>query len=281
MLPWLAAVVVLALIGLGVLFYSGRSGGGGGSKVEGAAQVAVLDADQIQASDDFKQARKDLDKLSQDLQDKLIKEVQTKKLPPEEAEALRAQYRDQLAEERAKKLRPLNERVTAAIANLASERHLRVVLDKNVVLVGAQDITADVKARFAQAKDAQMPKETGEGLSQVGYVHQDVISNLKVYKEAQARFVEESQKALQAAQKKAQGKSAAERQQLQADLQRAMMERQAEVLKPVNDKVNDAINQVAKDKGVMLVLNNSHVLWGGRNLTDDVVKRIVDKPAEK
>jgi outer membrane protein len=279
MLPWLLGVLVLALLGLGLLFKAGKVGTSG--NVEGAAQVATLDADQIHGLPEFLQARKDLEKMSQEAQEKLIKEVQSKKLPPEEAEQMRLQYLHQLEEDQNKKMRPLNNRVEAAIASLAQERHLRVVLDKKVVLVGVSDITADVKTRFEQTKDAQPPKETTPPPASVGYVNQEVITQLKIYKEAQARVDDDYQKELRSLQKQAKGKSEAQLRAMQGKLQQDMMARQVEYFKPVKERVDEVIREVAKEKGLALVLSNVHVLWGGRNLTDDVVKKLVDRSASK
>jgi len=56
---------------------------------------------------------------------------------------------------------------------------------------------------------------------------------------------------------------------------KAFQEKQVEVMKPVNDKVTEAITSVAKEKGLSLVLNSHHIMWGGRNLTDDVIKKLI------
>jgi outer membrane protein len=61
---------------------------------------------------------------------------------------------------------------------------------------------------------------------------------------------------------------------------RMLQAREAEIMKPVNDRVTNTITDVGKERGVSLVLNSHHIMWGGRNLTDDVMKKLVNGPAK-
>lgn len=277
MLRGLLVVLALALVVIiGVFGYQMIRTQGG----DGPAQVAMLDPDAIYALPEFKDASKQLEDMSKKKQQELIDTIKAKKLAPAEQESLRLQMRQQLSEEQAKKLKPLNDRVTAAIATLARDRKLRVVLDKKIVLSGVPDITEDVKKLFEEKKELQVPKETGEEQSHVGYVNQEVIQELKLYKEAEARLFQYSQELEKAFQGKQKGLSDTDKEKLRTEMMRDFNEKKLELLNPVNEKVNEAIGTVAKEKGLSLVLNNTHVMWGGRNLTDDVIKKLVDRPAK-
>ncbi|MBM3462793.1 MAG: OmpH family outer membrane protein [Armatimonadetes bacterium] len=285
MLRGLLVVAVLAVVVvIGVVLYT--KGKDIVKSPDGPQQVAMLDQEAIYAMPEFKSAKDNLEKLSNDLQKQLVEKVGDAgkpKMSMEEAENLRLQMREKLEQEQTKQLKPLYDRVTAAIAYLAVERGYRVVLDKKIVVTGVVDVTDEVKKRFQESKDATMPKEAPEAESHVGYVNQEVIAQLRLYKEAQARLMEYYQSQMKdvAEQAKKKALSQEDRERLQQELMQAFQVKQAEEFKPVNDKVNEAITAVAKEKGLSLVLNNTHVMWGGRNLTDDVIKKLVNNPPAK
>lgn len=242
-----------------------------------AQQVAMLDSEAIYALPEFTKAKKELEELSNKMQDELTTTIKDKKLSEQEAEALRVQYRDKLQEEYAKRLTPLNRRVTAAIASLATERKYRVVLDKRIVVTGVIDVTEDVKKRFADTKSTDVPAAAteAENESNVGYVNQDTISELRIFKDAQQKLMVEYQKMAQQLQHDADGKSPSDKEKMRQDMVKLFQEKQAELMKPVNDHVTEAITEVAKEKGLSLVLNSHHIMWGGRNLTDEVIKKLI------
>lgn len=69
-------------------------------------------------------------------------------LSPEDLEARRQAYLRDLAEMKSSLETRLNERIRAAVAEVAKERRLRIVLVKEVTRVGGTDITALVIARL-------------------------------------------------------------------------------------------------------------------------------------
>lgn len=280
MLRGLLVVVVVAAIAVaGIVIYQRVYRPG--LSLESAQQVAMLDSEAIYALPEFTKAKKELDDLSSRMEAELVKTVKGKKLNGQEAESLRVQMRDKLQEEQAKRVAPLNKRVTLAIAGLAVERKYRVVLDKRIVVTGVVDITADVKKKFEEnyldLMGADVPKEAAEAESEsnVGYVNQDVISDLRIFKEAQQKLFIEYQKMAQKLQQQTEGRSSADKEKMRQDMVRLFQERQNELMKPINDRVTEAITEVAKGKGLSLVLNSHHIMWGGRNLTDDVVKKLI------
>lgn len=282
MLRGLLVVVAVAVIAIVGLIVWGRRPDGrsplAGTNIP-AQQVAMLDSEAIYALPEFKKAKEDLDKLSTDKEKELVETIQAKHLTEEEAEKLRVQMRDQLQQEQAKRVTPLNRRVTAAIASLAKEKNYRVVLDKRIVVTGVADVTADVKKKFDDLKNADLSKET-EGTgdssdSNVGYVNQDVIGDLRLFKEAQQKLYVTYQDMYKNYTIVTKDKPAADKEKMRQEMVKVFQEKQAEVMKPVNDRVTTAITDVAKEKGLSLVLNSHHIMWGGRNLTDDVIKKLI------
>lgn len=282
MLRALLVFVALAVIAVGgVLFFTKKTPGGtslGGGVTQGSQQVVMLDREAIYALPEFTKAKKELEELSTSKEEELVKIVKDKKLSPEEAEKLRVQMRDELQQEQAKRVTPLNKRVTAAIAALAKERGYKVVFDKRIVVTGVADVTDDVKKKFEELKTADLPKEEDTANSDdsaVGYVNQEAIGELRLFKDGQQRLYVEYQKMAADLQAKTKDMSPADREKARQETFRAYKEKEEEVTKALTDKVTAAIKDIAKERGLSLVLDSRHVMWGGRNLTDEVIKKLI------
>lgn len=61
---------------------------------------------------------------------------------------------------------------------------------------------------------------------------------------------------------------------LYQQLQKEIQEKQQEIVKPIRDKVDAAIKEVADSKGLATVVDKSSVVYGGQDITDDVMKKI-------
>ena len=59
-------------------------------------------------------------------------------------------------------------------------------------------------------------------------------------------------------------------------LQSKIKEKQQEIVKPVRDKVDAAIKEVADAKGISIIIDKSVAIYGGQDITDDVMKKIKD-----
>lgn len=73
-------------------------------------------------------------------------------------------------------------------------------------------------------------------------------------------------------------KTAAEAQQLKAEyearLNQVVAQKQQEILKPILDDIKLTVRDVAKKKGIDIVLRGEIVVVGGIDITDDVIKAI-------
>lgn len=65
---------------------------------------------------------------------------------------------------------------------------------------------------------------------------------------------------------------------IQSDVQRAVEAKQNELMKIITDSFNAAVKAVADEKKLPLVLRREIVLFGGTNITDDVITKLNQQP---
>ena len=68
-----------------------------------------------------------------------------------------------------------------------------------------------------------------------------------------------------------------EKQDYYAQVQQRLTLKQQELITPIFDKVTAAIKAVADAKGLAVVLDKNNVVYGGQDITDDVMKKITGK----
>lgn len=76
---------------------------------------------------------------------------------------------------------------------------------------------------------------------------------------------------------KSAGMNDQQKQEYYMQLQQRLNLKQQELVAPVYDKINAAIKTVADAKGIAVVLDVSNVVYGGQDLTDEVLKKITGK----
>ena len=94
---------------------------------------------------------------------------------------------------------------------------------------------------------------------------------------ANAALKAEQEKAAQEFQTKATGLNDKEKQDLIQQLDQRIEQKRQELLQPISAKVVAAANEVAKEKGLSIVIGNKEVVCGGVNITVDVLKKITGK----
>jgi outer membrane protein len=75
-------------------------------------------------------------------------------------------------------------------------------------------------------------------------------------------------------QQQARGRSQAEQIRLTQRAQEEILQRRAELLTKLDKDIRTAVAKVAREAGVMIVLDRSVVLYGGRDLTEPVIKEL-------
>lgn len=68
-----------------------------------------------------------------------------------------------------------------------------------------------------------------------------------------------------------------EKQDYYTQVQQRLQLKQQELVVPVHDSITAAIKAVADTKGLSVVLNKDNVVYGGQDITDDVVKKVSGK----
>jgi outer membrane protein len=255
------------------------SGGpeGGQHTLLGASKsgVAELDPSQVYKLSAYTDLNKKLDDEAKKMADELQGEVKAHKVSQDQLAVDRLKMQEQLNEERAKAQNPLNDKVSHIIADIAKEKGYTVVLDKRIVVTGVDDITDEVKNRFEKNQVSSGTPAPGDQNSGVGYVNEDTISDLKMFHDAQGQLQQYYQKLQQEYQKKEKSLSAVQKGDLEKELADQFNGKKAALFGPLQDKVHTMIAQVAKDQNLSLVLDTQQVMWGGKNITTDVIAKLV------
>ncbi|MGZ3496613.1 MAG: OmpH family outer membrane protein [Vulcanimicrobiaceae bacterium] len=122
---------------------------------------------------------------------------------------------------------------------------------------------------------AAAPAAIGADLTDVGFLDQAAIGALPEFQRANvqmAQYQQQLQQQAAAAMKSA--KNDAQRQQLYAQYQQKFADRQREVLGPLFARAQTAIAQVSSNKGISVVVDKRIVIYGGQNITNDVVNLV-------
>jgi outer membrane protein len=78
-------------------------------------------------------------------------------------------------------------------------------------------------------------------------------------------------------QQRARGLNPQQRQDLDRQMQQQFVQRREELLGGLDKDIREAVTQVAKDRGMTVVLDRTVVLYGGTDLTDAVVAKLSGK----
>lgn len=110
--------------------------------------------------------------------------------------------------------------------------------------------------------------------SNVGVVNYDMlVSQHPDYATAQKTFEAEVEQAKKDFEGKAASMNDKEKQEYYMQLQQRLQLKKAELLGGVNDKVTAAVKAVADAKGLAIVIDKSNVVYGGQDITEDVIKK--------
>ena len=183
---------------------------------------------------------------------------------------LAQEFQGRMAQEQQRLIGPLFGKAQVAIASIASSKNLSVVVDKRIVVFGGTDITPNVRDLLTSPGDPVPPAST-PAPSSVGFVDQRAIDNLPRVKSVQDDFAKYKSDQERAAQDKLKGaKTDADRQAILADYRKTLDAKSDQVIKPVVDQTRNVIGDVAKKKGLTLVIDRGNIIFGGQDITSDV-----------
>ena len=136
-------------------------------------------------------------------------------------------------------------------------------------------IIALVAAVYLAARLA--PAVVGQSFT-IGYV--DMARALDAHPgkaSAESAYREYAQAQLADAQQRGKAMAAAQRQDLQRQVEQQILRKRGELLSGLEKDIRAAIQKVAGQQGVAIVLSRDVVLYGGVDLTDQVIKVISGK----
>ncbi|MEN6412088.1 MAG: OmpH family outer membrane protein [Veillonellales bacterium] len=114
--------------------------------------------------------------------------------------------------------------------------------------------------------------------SNIGVVnHQLLVSQHPDMAKAQDAMQTEVEAAKQDFDTKTANMNDKEKQDYYMQVQQRLNLKQQELIGPIFDKVDAAIKSVADAKGIAVVLDKSNVVYGGQDITDDVMKKLGGK----
>ena len=183
------------------------------------------------------------------------------------------QFQQRLTDRQREIVGPLFQRAQLAIAAVSASRNISVVVDKRVVIYGGQDITKDVEAVFSSSQ-AIVPPAATPAPSEIGYVDQTQLDALPKSKSAQDTFMQFRQQLQTQLNQQLAGKTDAQKPAIIQSFNAQLSDEQKKVIQPLVDSTTKAITNVAKSKGLLLVIDQTARVYGGTDVTADVVKAL-------
>jgi outer membrane protein len=236
------------------------------------ADIGFVDQAVLSGIPSFAAAKRQIDVYGAGLQKQYI--ARARNASPAEQQRLSAEFQQKMADKQRAVLGPLFGRAQVAIASVASSKNLSVVVDKQIMIVGGQDITNAVKDLLTGVGDPVPPVSTPPP-STVGYVDQqqiDAVPSIKAAADDFQKFKATQDQAAAAKFKSA--KTQADRDAIMKDYQKTLTDKQNQTLKPLVDKTRDAMANVASKRGLVLVIDRASVIYGGTDITADVTSAL-------
>lgn len=234
--------------------------------------IGSLDQGALAALPAFQAANRQLNVYGSNLQKQYIKRAQH--ASQQEQQRLAAEFQSTMAAKQRQLFGPLFNKAQVAIASVASSKNLSVVVDKRIVVFGGQDITGNVRDLLTSVADPVPPVSTPPP-SKVGFVDQaaiDQIPKIKTATEEFLKFKADQDKLINDKMKTA--KTDADRDALVKDYRKTLDDKQNATLKPLVDQTRAAITDIAKAKGLILVIDKGNIVFGGSDVTKDVTDKM-------
>lgn len=110
--------------------------------------------------------------------------------------------------------------------------------------------------------------------SNVGVVDYRQFTTLKIYTDAEAEMQKAVQQAQQDFNEKSANMSDEEKQAYYQQTMERLQQQNTDLMEPVQKQVEDAVKAIAEAKGLSVVLNKDTVIYGGTDITQDVIKKL-------
>lgn len=238
-------------------------------------EIAVIDSASIYKLQAFLKANEKISKARADLEQSYSEKI--KNASESQKADINSLFEKDLQALINKEITPLKDRVQASIALVANEKKVTVVMDKSVVVTGAEDITDAVKDKFREEGDLNASDIDTGANSSVAYFDQDVVRSLPMFRDSDKKMREAWTKAREDIANKSKTMTDEQIRVLTADYEKKLKVMNDSISVPLLKKVNDTVSEVAKEKKYVLVVGKEYVMYGGKNITDEVVDRLLGK----
>jgi outer membrane protein len=234
--------------------------------------IGSLDQAALAALPAFQAANRQLNAYGVGLQKQYV--GRAKHASQSDQQRLAAEFQSKMADKQRQLFGPLFGKAQVAIASVASSKNLTVVVDKRIVVFGGQDITGAVRDLLSSVGDPVPPVSTPPP-SKVGFVDQSTIDQTPKVKAATDDFMKfKADQDKIAGDKLKAAKTDADRDAILKDYRKTLDDRQNASLKPMVDTTRNAISDVAKGKGLILVVDKGNIVFGGIDITKDVSDKL-------
>jgi outer membrane protein len=235
--------------------------------------IGYLDQAALSNLPQFASANRTLQGVKAQLDREFATRVRGVKNPNDQAR-IAQEYQNKFAAKQREVLGPLFQRAQVAIASVASSKNLSVIVDKRIIIFGGQDVTRNVADLFAGVGDPVPPVSTPPP-SSVGYVDEQQINLVPKVKKANDDFIKfQNDEQASAQQKMRAAKTDQDRQQIFKDVQKALLDRRKQLVDPMVDQTRSVIADIARKKGLALVIDRSNLIYGGTDITADVTSAL-------
>lgn len=179
-------------------------------------------------------------------------------------------FQQQLQDKQQELVGPLYQRAQLALATVASNRKLSIVVDKRIIVYGGQDVTSDVVGAI-RSSQALNPPSASPPPSEIGFVDQSALDNSTKVKDANQQlqqYMDQQRPSFQ--QKLKAASNDAEKNDVASQFDKLVSDKRDQLLKPLVDQTKAATANVAKSKNLLLVIDRGDVIYGGTDITQDV-----------
>jgi outer membrane protein len=235
------------------------------------ADVGFIDQGAVGDLAPFQSARQQFTAFQQALSPQFQAAIKGKS--PADQQAISAQFNQRLSTKQQELFGALFARAQTAIAAVAANKSLNVVVDKTIVIYGGMDITKDVIDVMNQPGPV-VPPVNSPAPSEIGYVDQQQLDALPKAKSAQDTFMQFRQQLQSQLNQQLAGKTDAQKPAIIQSFNSQLSDEQKKVIQPLVDATTNAIASVAKTKGLLLVIDQTSRVYGGTDVTADVVKAL-------
>jgi outer membrane protein len=234
--------------------------------------IGTLDQTVLGSIPAFQTANRQLQQYGASLQKQYLSRAQH--ASQSDQAKLAQEFQAKMADKQRQLVGPLMHKAQIAVASVASSKNLTVVLDKRMVVVGGTDITTNVRDLLTGIGDPVPPVSTPPP-SAVGFVDQQAIDATPKVKSASEDFLNfKNQQDKAFSDKLKAAHTDADRDAVLKDYRKTLDDRQNTTLKPVIDQTRSAISDIAKQKGLVLVVDRADIIYGGTDITNDVTAKL-------